>query len=287
MQKEHFLYTEKDHIIQITGYHGTSAFLEIPSLINGSSVQEIAKKAFWGNKNIVSLVLPDSIERIGDWAFGNCCMLEEIRIPGRKINAGNQIFRSCGRLKKILLGSSDADLSKLLAMTVTELEADYLLWQLSPGSDQWYQSLDTKIAERLHETEEAVCNRLVYCAEEDMLLKQEKALYRQKMQKARIALTRLIYGKPPQDRIRKMLTEYLCSETKGCLSEAAWETAKEGGEECFRYLDKLLEIGAVYERNISDALTDLGENHLELRAYLLKQWEAACRKMELWEALEL
>lgn len=288
VQDGNFLYEEREKGggLRLISYDGTEPFAEVPSEFLGRRVCGVAKKAFLGNKNLRSVFLPDTIEEIGDWAFANCRMLERIRFPGRELCTGNQMFRGCMRLREITIGNGGGAIAKLSAMAVMELEAEYLLRQQA-GSRIWYQNLDARIIEALRESEETVQNRLVYCAEEDMLQKQEEAFDLQKKRKARIAFLRLLYGTPPLQEEKNILTEYLLSETKGCGTEAAWKTVKEGGAEQFCYMDQLLEIGALHERNIGAALSDLGTEQIELRAYLLKRWKTARRQETLWDMLEL
>lgn len=277
---------EEEGRLCLISYEGTEPFAEVPSEFLGRRVCGISKKAFWGNKNLFFVVLPDTIEEIGDWAFGNCSMLERIRFPERELRIGTQMLRDCVRLQKIVFGNGDESLAKLSAMAVAELGAEYLLRQQA-GSRIWYQNLDARIIETMRESEETVQSRLVYCAEEDMLSKQEEAFCMQKKRKARIAFRRLLYGEPPAQEEKSILTEYLLSETKGCGTEAAWEAVKESGGESFYYIDKLLEIGALHERNIGEALEDIGKEQVELRAYLLKQWKTPQRQKTLWDMLEL
>ncbi|MBO5093840.1 MAG: leucine-rich repeat protein [Lachnospiraceae bacterium] len=278
--------TEENGRLCLISYDGTEPFAEVPSEFLGGCVRGVAKKAFWGNKTLVSIFLPDTIEEIGDWAFADCRMLERIRLPEGELCIGNQMFRGCGRLQKITIGNGSEALARLSAMAVVELEAEYLLRQQA-GSGIWYQNLDARIIEALRESEETVQNRLVYCAEEDMLQKQEEALCLQKKRKARIAFLRLLYGKAPLQEEKDLLTQYLLSETKGCGTEAAWKVAKEGGGEQFQCVDKLLEIGALHKGNIGAALADLGKEQIELKAYLLRQWKAPQRQETLWEMLKL
>lgn len=62
--------------VTITGYIGSDTKIEIPSTIpigtKEYSVISISEKAFYGNKKISRVMIPDTILSIGDNAFGNC-----------------------------------------------------------------------------------------------------------------------------------------------------------------------------------------------------------------------
>ncbi|MDE6663371.1 MAG: leucine-rich repeat domain-containing protein [Lachnospiraceae bacterium] len=154
-----------DTSLCITAYEGTAEFLAIPSRIDNKPVTAIAKKAFWDNRCLQHIVLPDTIDSVGDWAFSACYMLRDITLPYREINLGKQIFHKSEKLHEIFISDSDMEkdkaLPKLLAMAVTKLEAEYLLNPLQAGNDNWYQNLDSKILTVLNESEESALKNLV------------------------------------------------------------------------------------------------------------------------------
>lgn len=85
-------------------YCGDSDKVVLPS-----GVKEISKQLFAcsslesndGNKNIHEVILPDSLEVIGDQAFDGCRQLERIIIPKSVHTIGNEAFRNCEKLKEI------------------------------------------------------------------------------------------------------------------------------------------------------------------------------------------
>ncbi len=56
-----------------------TAIVEIPSEIDGYKVTAIAPETFRGNKNIISVTLPSTLETIGENAFEGCSKLIEVR----------------------------------------------------------------------------------------------------------------------------------------------------------------------------------------------------------------
>ena len=121
--------------ISITGYtpNYPSKFIEheelmIPSEIDGYEVKYIARSAFHEDKNIRTVVLPDTIralcdyafkssniesihlgsglEQIGDGVFEHCYELENITLSNNLKTIGNSVFRGCSNLASIVLPDS-------------------------------------------------------------------------------------------------------------------------------------------------------------------------------------
>lgn len=277
----------EDAAFRVISYEGTASRLHIPDQIDGCPVTAVEKKAFWGNRSLQYISLPDTVKEIGDWAFAGCRMLQEIRLPKREMRIGNQIFKDSGRLKRIFAGAAQNGLARLLAAAVTDMGAGYLLDPLQAGSRAWYQSLDARILDILRDQEETALKNLVYCAEEDMLAKQQDCLLEQEKRKARLALLRLAYPEYLQQTVYRTLTEYVCQRTKGCPAEAAWEAVKESREEQFLYCDCLFAAGGINGQNMAAVLNDLDDRYVELKAYILKCRQNGKEQTELWNRLEL
>ena len=81
-----------------TGYSVTGigtcsdVVLVIPENYNGLPVIEIAEKAFYQNKQIVSVHIPKTVQKIGNKAFSECNNLNNITLP-HKVELGIDVFR--------------------------------------------------------------------------------------------------------------------------------------------------------------------------------------------------
>lgn len=282
VQEGSFCYREEDSAVEITGYAGSAARLQIPDRIGGFPVRRVGRKAFWNSRQLERVSVPETVEWIGDWAFASCRALEEIKLPGKNIRFGYKVFQNSMRLKRLFLGQRNPYLARLAATAAVQLEASYLLDLDTIGSREWFYALDARILETLQEPEEAVVKNLVYCAEEDMSAKEEACLRQSVCRKTEIALQRLLCPDGLPETVQKQLAEYLCRETK-----AAWEAVKQSREDKLLYCAKMIEIGAVNRQNIGDMLDDLDETQVELRAFLLKQWPAMTASSAIWRTLEL
>ncbi len=66
----------------------------IPSVdVNGDPITQIAERAFLGNTEITSVVIPEGIEFIGHEAFQNCSSLNEVTLPYSLQETGISCFR--------------------------------------------------------------------------------------------------------------------------------------------------------------------------------------------------
>ena len=89
---------------RVSSYKGTETNLVIPETYNGFPVTEIDENAFLGNKKLVSVVIPDSVEIIGDSAFKNCQKLETVTFgeyASMLCEIGKQAFFGCTTLEFI------------------------------------------------------------------------------------------------------------------------------------------------------------------------------------------
>ncbi len=91
----------------ITKYIGTSKEVIIPLEINGISITEIGKNAFFSNQNLEEIYWGDlnnsksNIEKIGMYAFSNSA-LKSLTIPESVKYIFNEAFISCTNIKEII-----------------------------------------------------------------------------------------------------------------------------------------------------------------------------------------
>lgn len=279
-----------DNSVCITGFEGTDAFLVIPEIIDDRAVCGIGRKAFLGNRSLQHIILPGTIEWIGDWAFGNCTQLRRVEFPRRFLRLGKGLFARDERLYEITCDCGDKETffpSRLLAVAVTMLNAEYLLDMTQAGCVEWYSRLDNRILTVLTEPAENALKNLVYCAEEDMGAKQEACLEEQRRRKAYIALLRLTHPEHLDKETEEKLTPFLLT-SDGLQTRSAWEVVKEAhGKEQLLFCDIILKLNGICEANLSSVLEDLGDAFVELKAHLLRAWEQRKEQTAVWEKFAL
>lgn len=286
-------YIIKDHKTCITGFEGTSTSLAIPEILEGAHVCGIEKKAFLGNHSLRHIILPETLEWIGDWAFCNCARLQRIEFPRRRLRIGKGIFAKDEKLCEITCRSEKSEKDemsfpeRLLAMAITLLDAEYLLDMAQVGTSEWYRQLDNRLLTKLMEPVENALRNLVYCAEEDMSAKQEACLEEQERRKAYMSLLRLAYPEQLEKETEDKLKACLLDQ-EGFQTHYAWEAVKEAnGKEQLLLCNIMLKLNGIREENLSSVLEDLGDTFVELKAYLLKTWAQRTEQSYVWETFAL
>ena len=95
-----------DDTLTITAYNGSETSVDIPSEIKGSRVTAIGNKAFYSNKTIQQVNIPDTVLTIGEQVFYNCDYLNNVKLPDNLTSLGYHAFASCDSLYNITLPAS-------------------------------------------------------------------------------------------------------------------------------------------------------------------------------------
>lgn len=80
---------------KVTGYTGNSDEVIIPDVYRGKPVTVIEEYAFDGKSSLTSVIVPNNVSSIGNFAFGGCKGLTEITVPfvgSEKSGSGNTNF---------------------------------------------------------------------------------------------------------------------------------------------------------------------------------------------------
>lgn len=97
-----YYYQQLDDVYVIA-YDGTEENLVLPSSINGKAY-DIFQYAFCYNDTIKTIVIPECVTQIGDWAFFVCRNLKEVTMEG-VVNIGQNSFLTCTALEQINVSS--------------------------------------------------------------------------------------------------------------------------------------------------------------------------------------
>lgn len=98
-------YTSTGNQITIDSASPVSDTLIVPSDLYGTPIVGIGNRAFASNTSITSVVLPSSVEAIGDSAFSGCVNLQSVTMP-RVVNIGEYAFADCSNLETAPLPST-------------------------------------------------------------------------------------------------------------------------------------------------------------------------------------
>ncbi|MDE7430363.1 MAG: leucine-rich repeat protein, partial [Lachnospiraceae bacterium] len=94
---------KNNEVATITGYTGSVSTLIIPDTIDGYKVVGIGNNAFENNKQLCTVVIPDSVTSIGNKAFYNCSNLEDVTLSKKLVSLGGYGFGNCIALKEITI----------------------------------------------------------------------------------------------------------------------------------------------------------------------------------------
>ena len=79
----------------ITGYTGTKTDVRIPAKIQGKPVKEIGENAFFGYSSLESIIIPNSVNSIGEFAFASTS-IKNIKLPAKITTIGDMAFARTG-----------------------------------------------------------------------------------------------------------------------------------------------------------------------------------------------
>ena len=75
----------------------------LTSLVIPDSVTNIGDYAFWGCSDLADIVIPDGVTSIGDYAFEGCESLRSVVIPDGVTSIGDGAFVGCTSLKSLVI----------------------------------------------------------------------------------------------------------------------------------------------------------------------------------------
>lgn len=119
----------------ITQYHGL--YLEpvnVPSEYKGKPVISISNTFRY--RNVKGVVLPETLKKIGDYAFEECAYLTNIQVPANVASIGFRAFRSCGNLKTLNV-NGNTDLASEAFVNCTSLQRAFFTY-IGSNSVTWH-----------------------------------------------------------------------------------------------------------------------------------------------------
>lgn len=136
---------DSDHIV-ITGFTNKIASVTIPSDIDGIPVTEIGENAFADCTLLEEIYVPDSVSVIGEFAFNNCTNLSYVRLPDSIKELDYKVFYNTSSLNSID-GAEDLEIiltSRTFTGNLLETSKGTvpdIVTKMYSNSYQWYRSI--------------------------------------------------------------------------------------------------------------------------------------------------
>jgi len=267
--------------------------LTVPAMLGDSIVYELGKKSFMGAR-VKKLEFSEGLTEIGNWAFYGMKRLTEITIPNTVLSFGREIFEKSDKLERIYYGSLKQDETEeksceeeqlmrkaydakaMLLAAIIVVASDYdLLIQAADIS--WFTLWDEHVLEYLDIPDETGFSPVLAGGEEDYITNESDIdCHRRLMRcgKVRLCFMRLMNDIYISDKARKRYNEYLESLNINKDYKDAWNYVKRESVNDFSVCQIFDRAGLFKDELVKDMLIDIGEENVELKAFLIgKQGE--------------
>lgn len=114
---------EKKYRVVALGDKCFSGCSSLLSVVIPNSVERLADGCFYSCENLKDVVIPNSVKKIGSYCFFYCSSIQKIIIPSSVISLGNNCFNSCLKLSSVSIPSSITSLSDFCFSSCVSLEA--------------------------------------------------------------------------------------------------------------------------------------------------------------------
>lgn len=281
-------YEENKGTATILGFTGNTGRLTVPGQIAGLPVTGIGKKAFFDCRYLQVLRLPDTLTKIDNWAFAHCPRLERVELFRGQISLGKDLFIGSDRLWEVCLLSEETDIGELLAAAAIKMDTSLLFTVEEAGTPEWLQKWDARMLVILRSDDNEGYEKQVLAGEEDYE-RTDQVRYRnlRRREKVRLAFIRLLHPVGLSQAIRTELEGYLRAHTRGCRTEETWEVLLEEAAEREPWYRLFVGLGCVTRENFDAILTDIGEAHTEMKAYLMRYQQEQLGMQDFFDSLSL
>ena len=112
--------------VEINGYSGNAANVEIPENLDGHPVTGIGAFAFFQNDKLISVTISGCVKTIGESAFSFCTNLKSVTISDGVENIGMYVFAQCPELARVTVPDSVNSIGEMAFGYYTPNEIDFL-----------------------------------------------------------------------------------------------------------------------------------------------------------------
>jgi hypothetical protein len=98
--------------------------------LSGSTFKEIGERVFYGCTSLVSITIPNDVEKIGVGVFRDCTSLTKVPIPNNVRSIGSNAFDNCTNLTSITIPNSVTNIENWAFYECTKLN---ITWIYNPA----------------------------------------------------------------------------------------------------------------------------------------------------------
>ena len=218
--------TELDEVCRLDKYEGCDRDVTLLKEVSGKPLAVIGTKAFLSCREIERLELPETVNRIEDWAFAHMKNLQKIVLPAKDIFLGKKVFLGCHSLKRVELSGTQnlyEGIPYFLASMLTLMVEVPVSFQTAgdlQGQWNFLKDYDKALSQYLdrEDTYGFEPAFIGWFNVEDVDDQQQEFIRERRKCKIDLAFQRLLYSEGLERETEKVLSEYLLR---------TWELVKE------------------------------------------------------------
>lgn len=264
-------------------YTGNDYSYQFSELQSENIITSIGDKAFLSNKTIHTMILPETVTHIGNWAFAHMHHLENLTIPCTDLTLGRQVFLDCPNLTAIHVHndtSANAGLPYFLATTVTVLKNTRLFDPKRAGiaetHAEWMHEYDQALISYLRASDDAGFEPVLYgwFNDEGSDIQLSRHLEERRKYKVYLTFLRLRYPDYLSQETESILYAYLDQHMpygeQDSVHNAVWEhIINDTYGTDIHYIKILEKAGVLTTKRIAELLISLQPGNPEVISYLL------------------
>lgn len=263
-------------VCRIDRYEEHAVSVVLPDTIDGAPVAVVGAKAFLSCREIERLRLPETVERIEDWAFAHMKNLRELLLPAKDISFGKKVFLGCESLKRVTLYGAQETYEGIpffLSSMVTLMEEpdpELRLAGSQEGQRLWLKRYDDALTRYLarEDTYGFEPAFIGWFNVEDVDDQREGFVRARRRCKTELAFRRLLYGEGLEQETKERLSAYLLGAPQPVAEHFADAAGTDG-----RVVEELKlwrEIGGFEVLSPQLLMEKLPEADPEVRAFLME-----------------
>ena len=263
------VFDEKAGQLSLSRITGNFSSVTVPGMTDdGLKVTSVTKKAFLGKRTVKKIILPDSVETMGDFCFAHCINLREVVMPACKTGEG--IFTGCRSLEKIILPGLSEDMQILVAGAVRNGAPSHLT-DTENISDDYISKWDAWVISVLDAPDDEGFLNQILCGEEDYG-SSDKGAYEssRRVLKASLSMLRLLYPEDLTEKAERIFSDYIYGHRMGAdAGSESWIAVRDLYPDK-KHFDLLSRLKCVDDTNRDMMIRQLGDDKQELKSLLVK-----------------